>query len=90
MNGQMGPSVRAPTSMGRHPSREQLIDYLMLKVSQPQAPPRYPHDTRQQEVKNAPVFLCTRPDVDARDQPVCLFPGRSADIHLQQHIAIKL
>uniref|UniRef100_A0A3P9JPY9 Erbin n=1 Tax=Oryzias latipes TaxID=8090 RepID=A0A3P9JPY9_ORYLA len=51
MNGQMAPSVRAPTSMGRHPSREQLIDYLMLKVSQPQAPPRYPHDTRQQEIR---------------------------------------
>ncbi|RVE66070.1 hypothetical protein OJAV_G00122870 [Oryzias javanicus] len=51
MNGQMVPSSRPQTSMGRHPSREQLIDYLMLKVSQPQAPPRYPHDTRPQEIR---------------------------------------
>uniref|UniRef100_A0A674NUM2 Erbb2 interacting protein n=1 Tax=Takifugu rubripes TaxID=31033 RepID=A0A674NUM2_TAKRU len=36
MNGQMGPSGRpqmSQTPMARHPSREQLIDYLMLKVS---------------------------------------------------------
>lgn len=55
MNGQMGPSVRPQISQGsmaRHPSREQLIDYLLLKVSQqPQAPPRVSHDTLQQEVK---------------------------------------
>ncbi|XP_042365777.1 erbin [Plectropomus leopardus] len=55
MNGQMGPSVRpqvSQTSMARHPSREQLIDYLMLKVShQPQGPPRIPHDTLQQEIR---------------------------------------
>uniref|UniRef100_A0A3Q3KSR1 Erbb2 interacting protein n=1 Tax=Mastacembelus armatus TaxID=205130 RepID=A0A3Q3KSR1_9TELE len=55
MNGQMGPSVRpqmSQASMGRHPSREQLIDYLMLKVSQqPQGPPRIPHDTLQQEIR---------------------------------------
>ncbi|KAF6717864.1 Protein LAP2 [Oryzias melastigma] len=51
MNGQMGPSARPQTSMGRHPSREQLIDYLMLKVSQPPAPPRYPPDTRPQEIR---------------------------------------
>lgn len=54
MNGQMGPSVRPQmnqTSMARHPSREQLIDYLMLKVSQqPHGPPRVPHETLQQEV----------------------------------------
>ncbi|XP_044030197.1 erbin isoform X2 [Siniperca chuatsi] len=52
MNGQMGPSVRPQMSqatMARHPSREQLIDYLMLKVShQPQGPPRIPHDTLQE------------------------------------------
>nr|XP_054600527.1 erbin isoform X2 [Nothobranchius furzeri] len=46
MNGQMGPSVRpqmSQASMARHPSREQLIDYLMLKVSQqPVGPPRPP------------------------------------------------
>ncbi|XP_028273181.1 erbin isoform X2 [Parambassis ranga] len=56
MNGQMGPSVRPQMSQGsmaRHPSREQLIDYLMLKVSQqPQAPPpRVSHDTLQQEIR---------------------------------------
>ncbi|XP_017283033.1 erbin isoform X2 [Kryptolebias marmoratus] len=55
MNGQMGPSVRPPmsqTPMARHPSREQLIDYLMLKVSQqPHGPPRAPPDTLQQEIR---------------------------------------
>uniref|UniRef100_A0A671L0S6 Protein LAP2-like n=1 Tax=Sinocyclocheilus anshuiensis TaxID=1608454 RepID=A0A671L0S6_9TELE len=56
MNGQMCPPVRSPMSCGqppmaRHPSREQLIDYLMLKVSQqPPGPPRVPHETLQQEV----------------------------------------
>ncbi|XP_041825768.1 erbin isoform X2 [Melanotaenia boesemani] len=52
MNGQMGPPVRpqmSQSSMARHPSREQLIDYLMLKVSQ--QPPRIPHDTMQQEIR---------------------------------------
>lgn len=61
MNGQMGPSVRPQISqapMARHPSREQLIDYLMLKVShQPQGPPRIPLDTLQQEVKDG-VCVC--------------------------------
>uniref|UniRef100_A0A3Q1BW39 Erbin n=1 Tax=Amphiprion ocellaris TaxID=80972 RepID=A0A3Q1BW39_AMPOC len=55
MNGQMGPSVRpqmSQASMARHPSREQLIDYLMLKVSQqPPGPPRVPHDSLQQEIR---------------------------------------
>lgn len=54
MNGQMGPSGRSQmsqTPMARHPSREQLIDYLMLKVShQPQGPQRVLQDTLQQEV----------------------------------------
>ncbi|XP_056875619.1 erbin isoform X2 [Takifugu flavidus] len=54
MNGQMGPSGRpqmSQTPMARHPSREQLIDYLMLKVShQGQAPPRIPQDTVQHEI----------------------------------------
>uniref|UniRef100_A0A3Q3R1C9 Erbin n=2 Tax=Monopterus albus TaxID=43700 RepID=A0A3Q3R1C9_MONAL len=54
MNGQMGPSLRpqmSQASMVRHPSREQLIDYLMLKVSQqPQGVPRIPHDALQQEI----------------------------------------
>uniref|UniRef100_A0A8C8FCX7 PDZ domain-containing protein n=1 Tax=Oncorhynchus tshawytscha TaxID=74940 RepID=A0A8C8FCX7_ONCTS len=61
MNGQMcGPvrgqmtSCQAP--MARHPSREQLIDYLMLKVShgqQPQGPPqpRATQDTLHQEMR---------------------------------------
>lgn len=55
MNGQMGPPGRpqmSQTPMARHPSREQLIDYLMLKVSQqPQGPQRIPQDTVQQEVR---------------------------------------
>ncbi|XP_074474582.1 erbin isoform X2 [Sebastes fasciatus] len=55
MNGQMGPSVRPQVSqvpMARHPSREQLIDYLMLKVSHPpQGPPRIPNDSLQQEIR---------------------------------------
>uniref|UniRef100_A0A673CDL7 Erbb2 interacting protein n=1 Tax=Sphaeramia orbicularis TaxID=375764 RepID=A0A673CDL7_9TELE len=55
MNGQMGPPVRPQMSqapMARHPSREQLIDYLMLKVSQQsQGPPRLPHDALQQELR---------------------------------------
>lgn len=55
MNGQMGPSGRpqmSQTSMARHPSREQLIDYLMLKVSQqPHGPHRIPHDALQQEIR---------------------------------------
>lgn len=63
MNGQMGPSGRpqmSQTPMARHPSREQLIDYLMLKVShQPQAPPRIPQDTVQQEVRKVRLVLHT-------------------------------
>lgn len=60
MNGQMGPSVRPPqmsqAPMARHPSREQLIDYLMLKVShQSQGPPRIPQDPMQQEVKDGVI-----------------------------------
>lgn len=55
MNGQMVPSGRPQMSqapMARHPSREQLIDYLMLKVSHQQpGPPRMPQDALQ-EVKN--------------------------------------
>uniref|UniRef100_A0A674EZJ5 Erbb2 interacting protein n=1 Tax=Salmo trutta TaxID=8032 RepID=A0A674EZJ5_SALTR len=61
MNGQMGGPVRGQMTscqapMARHPSREQLIDYLMLKVShgqQPQGPPppRATHDTLQQEIR---------------------------------------
>ena len=60
LNGQLGGPVRGQmtscqTPMARHPSREQLIDYLMLKVSHGQQPlgpppPRADHDTLQQEV----------------------------------------
>ncbi|XP_060765083.1 erbin isoform X2 [Neoarius graeffei] len=58
MNGQMcaPPPLRsqmncAQAPMARHPSREQLIDYLMLKVSQqPPCPPRHPHDTLPHEM----------------------------------------
>uniref|UniRef100_A0A8C4SBP6 Erbin n=1 Tax=Erpetoichthys calabaricus TaxID=27687 RepID=A0A8C4SBP6_ERPCA len=67
-NGQMCPASRSqinssqvhcPPQQGtvvRHPSREQLIDYLMLKVNQPpqynqsQGPTRSPHECVQQEV----------------------------------------
>ncbi|XP_068430380.1 erbin isoform X2 [Clinocottus analis] len=55
MNGQLGPSARSQVSqapMARHPSREQLIDYLMLKVShQPPGGPRAPQDTLPQEIR---------------------------------------
>ncbi|KAI5099430.1 erbin isoform X2, partial [Silurus meridionalis] len=60
MNGQMCAPPPAPlrsqmncaqVPMARHPSREQLIDYLMLKVSQqPPGPPRHPHDTLPHEM----------------------------------------
>ncbi|KAL4617597.1 erbin isoform X2 [Arapaima gigas] len=55
-NGQMCPAPRpqmtcSQAPMARHPSREQLIDYLMLKVSQqPQGPTHMPHEVLQQEV----------------------------------------
>uniref|UniRef100_A0A671WUD1 Erbb2 interacting protein n=1 Tax=Sparus aurata TaxID=8175 RepID=A0A671WUD1_SPAAU len=52
MNGQMVPSGRPQMTqapMARHPSREQLIDYLMLKVSHQQpGPPRMPQDALQE------------------------------------------
>uniref|UniRef100_A0A8C7LDX4 Erbb2 interacting protein n=1 Tax=Oncorhynchus kisutch TaxID=8019 RepID=A0A8C7LDX4_ONCKI len=61
MNGQLGGPVRGQMTscqapMARHPSREQLIDYLMLKVShgqQPQGPPppRATQDTLHQEMR---------------------------------------
>ncbi|XP_034296878.1 erbin isoform X3 [Pantherophis guttatus] len=67
MNGQMGhPSRPQPnysqihhagpqTPVARHPSREQLIDYLMLKVahpySQPQGPNRQCHEVSKQEIR---------------------------------------
>lgn len=45
------------SSVARHPSREQLIDYLMLKVAhqppytQSQCPPRQSHELAKQEVR---------------------------------------
>uniref|UniRef100_A0A4W5LEF2 Erbb2 interacting protein n=1 Tax=Hucho hucho TaxID=62062 RepID=A0A4W5LEF2_9TELE len=61
MNGQMGGPMRGQMTscqapMARHPSREQLIDYLMLKVSHGQQPQGHPpigaaHDTLQQEIR---------------------------------------
>lgn len=45
------------SSVARHPSREQLIDYLMLKVahqppySQSQCSPRQSHELAKQEVR---------------------------------------
>lgn len=80
MNGQMGPSVRPPmsqSSMARHPSREQLIDYLMLKVSQqPQGPSRIPHDPIQQEIrvkveKNPELGFSISGGVGGRGNPFC-------------------
>ncbi|KAG6940973.1 erbb2 interacting protein [Chelydra serpentina] len=44
-------------SVARHPSREQLIDYLMLKVvhqppyTQPQCPPKQGHEMAKQEIR---------------------------------------
>ncbi|NWW40562.1 ERBIN protein, partial [Panurus biarmicus] len=68
-NGQMCQPQRLPanysqvhhlppqSSVARHPSREQLIDYLMLKVahqppySQSQCPPRQGHELAKQEIR---------------------------------------
>ncbi|KAM8871658.1 LOW QUALITY PROTEIN: erbin [Synchiropus picturatus] len=53
MNGQVVSSARAPqsqSSMARHPSREQLIDYLMLKVSQQGPHTRAPPESLQHEM----------------------------------------
>ncbi|XP_004091272.1 erbin isoform X1 [Nomascus leucogenys] len=67
-NGQMGQPLRPQTnysqihhppqaSVARHPSREQLIDYLMLKVAhqppytQPHCSPRQGHELAKQEIR---------------------------------------
>ncbi|XP_048224115.1 erbin isoform X6 [Perognathus longimembris pacificus] len=57
-NGQMGPPLRAqalapPASVARHPSREQLLDYLMLKVAPPPPPaqPRPGPELARQEIR---------------------------------------
>uniref|UniRef100_A0A452SJM3 Erbin n=1 Tax=Ursus americanus TaxID=9643 RepID=A0A452SJM3_URSAM len=69
INGQMGQPLRPQAnysqihhplpqaSVARHPSREQLIDYLMLKVAhqppytQPHCPPRQGHELARQEIR---------------------------------------
>ncbi|XP_045751614.1 erbin isoform X10 [Mirounga angustirostris] len=69
INGQMGQPLRPQAnysqihhplpqaSVARHPSREQLIDYLMLKVAhqppytQPHCPPRQGHELARQEMR---------------------------------------
>lgn len=67
-NGQMGQPLRPQAnysqthhppqaSVARHPSREQLIDYLMLKVAHqppythPHCSPRQGHELAKQEVR---------------------------------------
>ncbi|XP_036382354.1 erbin-like [Megalops cyprinoides] len=56
-NGQVCPWARPPMTCGqmpvvRHPSREQLIDYLMQKVSpQHPGPPCLPHELLHKEVR---------------------------------------
>lgn len=56
-NGQMGQPLRPQASVARHPSREQLIDYLMLKVAhqppyiQPHCSARQGHELAKQEVR---------------------------------------
>uniref|UniRef100_A0A8C6RPG8 Erbin n=1 Tax=Nannospalax galili TaxID=1026970 RepID=A0A8C6RPG8_NANGA len=67
-NGQMGQPLRSQAnysqihhppqaSVARHPSREQLIDYLMLKVAhqppytQPHCSPRQGHELAKQEIR---------------------------------------
>ncbi|XP_061118467.1 erbin isoform X2 [Conger conger] len=56
MGRNQAPMDRSQAPMARHPSREQLIDYLMLKVSQqpqgpPQGPPRPPPEALPQELR---------------------------------------
>uniref|UniRef100_A0A8C1F8J3 Erbb2 interacting protein n=1 Tax=Cyprinus carpio carpio TaxID=630221 RepID=A0A8C1F8J3_CYPCA len=88
MNGQMCPPARSPMScsqppMARHPSREQLIDYLMLKVSQqPPGPPRVPHETLQQELhvkieKNPELGFSISGGVGGRGNP--FYPDDNAN-----------
>ncbi|XP_058536155.1 erbin isoform X2 [Ochotona princeps] len=56
-NGQMGQPLRPQASVARHPSREQLIDYLMLKVAhqppyiQPHCSARPGHELAKQEIR---------------------------------------
>uniref|UniRef100_A0A8C2XV34 PDZ domain-containing protein n=1 Tax=Capra hircus TaxID=9925 RepID=A0A8C2XV34_CAPHI len=74
-NGQMGQPLRPQAnysqihhplpqaSVARHPSREQLIDYLMLKVAhqppytQPHCSPRQGHELARQEIRVRGIFV---------------------------------
>ncbi|XP_077442338.1 erbin isoform X3 [Vanacampus margaritifer] len=74
MNGQVVSSARphaGQTSMARHPSREQLIDYLMLKVSQqaPPGPPRPPHEMHVKVEKNPELGFSISGGVGGRGNP---------------------
>ncbi|XP_070599370.1 erbin isoform X2 [Erythrolamprus reginae] len=87
MNGQMGnPSRPQPnysqmhhagpqTLVARHPSREQLIDYLMLKVShpspysQPQGPTRQCHEIRVRIEKDPELGFSISGGVGGRGNP---------------------
>ncbi|XP_077593129.1 erbin isoform X2 [Stigmatopora nigra] len=58
------------TSMARHPSREQLIDYLILKVShQAQGPQRSPHEIHVKVEKNPELGFSISGGVGGRGNP---------------------
>ncbi|XP_061658232.1 erbin isoform X1 [Syngnathoides biaculeatus] len=73
MNGQVVSSARPQvnqTSMARHPSREQLIDYLMLKVSQQASGPmRPPHEIHVKVEKNPELGFSISGGVGGRGNP---------------------
>ncbi|XP_026526342.1 erbin isoform X2 [Notechis scutatus] len=87
MNGQMGHPSRPQanysqihhagpqTSVARHPSREQLIDYLMLKVahqppySQPQGPTRQCHEIRVRIEKDPELGFSISGGIGGRGNP---------------------
>ncbi|XP_032070412.1 erbin-like [Thamnophis elegans] len=87
MNGQMGHPSRPQTnysqihhagpqtSVARHPSREQLIDYLMLKVAhqppygQPQGPTRQCHEIRVRIEKDPELGFSISGGVGGRGNP---------------------
>ncbi|XP_057674214.1 erbin isoform X2 [Corythoichthys intestinalis] len=73
MNGQVVSSARPhvnQTSMARHPSREQLIDYLILKVSQQaQGPQRSPHEIHVKVEKNPELGFSISGGVGGRGNP---------------------
>ncbi|XP_061655251.1 erbin isoform X3 [Phyllopteryx taeniolatus] len=73
MNGQVVSSARphvSQTSMARHASREQLIDYLMLKVShQASGPMRPPHEIHVKVEKNPELGFSISGGVGGRGNP---------------------